>query len=56
MLTEIVEYSCKIEKEVKAMKSEIKENVREPTVKGRKSGLKSKFGAEGRNKHLTGTE
>ena len=27
MLTEIVEYSCKIEEEVKAMKSEIKENV-----------------------------
>ena len=27
MLTEIVEYGCKIQKEVKAMKSEIKENV-----------------------------
>ena len=27
MLTEMVEYGCKIEKEVKAMQSEIKENV-----------------------------
>ena len=27
MLTEMVEYSCKIEEKVKAMKSEIKENV-----------------------------
>ena len=27
MLTELVEYSCKIEEEVKAMKNEIKENV-----------------------------
>ena len=27
MLTEIVEYSCKIEEKVKAMKTEIKENV-----------------------------
>ena len=27
MLTELVEYGCKIEQEVKAMKSEIKENV-----------------------------
>ena len=27
MLTEMIEYGCKIEEEVKAMKSEIKENV-----------------------------
>ena len=27
MLTELVEYGCKIEEKVKAMKSEIKENV-----------------------------
>ena len=27
MLTEIIEYVCKIEEKVKAMKSEIKENV-----------------------------
>ena len=36
----MVEYGCKIEEKVKAMKSEIKEK-REPTVMGRKLGLKS---------------
>ena len=36
---EIVEYSLKIEEEVKAMQSEIKGNV--PRVTGRKPGLKS---------------
>ena len=42
MLTEMVEYGHKIEGKVKAMKSEIKENVhREPTVMGRKLGLRS---------------
>ena len=40
MLTEMVEYGRKIEEEVKAMQSEIK-IYREPTVKGRKPGLKS---------------
>ena len=41
MLTEIVEYGLKIEGKVKAMKSEIKENIQEPTAMGRKPGLKS---------------
>ena len=41
MLTEMDEYGLKIEEKVKAMKSEIKEKYREPTVKGRKPGLKS---------------
>ena len=36
MLTEMVECSCKIKEEEKATQSEIKENIREPTVKGRK--------------------
>ena len=40
MLTEMVEYSCKIEERVKAMKSESR-IYREPTVTRRKSGLKS---------------
>ena len=40
MLTELVAYDRKIEEKVKAMKSEIKENV-QGTVKGRKPGLKS---------------
>ena len=40
LLTEIIEYGCKIEEDKKAMQSERKIH-REPTVKGRKLGLKS---------------
>ena len=40
MLTEMVEYGHKIEEKAKAMQSEIKEMYREPTVRGRKQGLK----------------
>ena len=36
----MVEYGCKMEEKVKAMQSEIK-IYREPTMKGRKRGLKS---------------
>ena len=39
-LTELVEQGHKIREKMKAMPNEIKENVQEPTVKGRKSGLK----------------
>ena len=39
-LTELVEYGSKIEERVKAMKSEIEENI-QGTVTGRKPGLKS---------------
>ena len=41
MLTEMVEYGCKIQEKVKAMQSEIKENVQGTNRKGRKLGLKS---------------
>ena len=41
MLTELLEYGHKIEEKAKAMQSEIKEMYREPTVRGRKQGLKS---------------
>ena len=41
MLTELVEYGHKIQEKMNAMKSEIKENVQEPIVIGRKLGLKS---------------
>ena len=41
MFTEMVEYGCKIEEKVKTIQSEIKKIYREPTVKGRKPGLKS---------------
>ena len=38
MLTEMVEYGCKIEEKVKAMKSEIKENVQETNSDGKENG------------------
>ena len=41
MLTEMVQYGHKIEKKVKTMKNEIKKMYKKPTVKGRKSWLKS---------------
>ena len=49
MLIEMTEYVHKIEEEVKAIQSEMKKNIQEPTVKGRKPGLKSTFGTKGRN-------
>ena len=36
MFTEMFQYGCKIEEEVKAMQSETKKNIQEKTVKGRK--------------------
>ena len=41
MLTEMVEYGHKIEEKLKGMKTEIKESVWEPTMMGRKPGLRS---------------
>ena len=41
MLTELVECGHKLDEKIKAMLSKIKENVQEPTVMGRKLGLKS---------------
>ena len=38
MLTEMVEYGCKIEEKVKAMKSEIKENIQGINRKGKETG------------------
>ena len=43
MLTEMVEYGCKMEEKLNTMQSEIKKIYREPTVKGRKQRLKSKI-------------
>ena len=37
MLTELVEYGCKIEEKVKAMKSEIKENVQGTNSDGKET-------------------
>ena len=55
MLIELVEYGSKIEEKVKAMKSEIKENV-QGTNSDRKETRTQWCGPEGRNKHSTGTE
>ena len=41
MLTELVEYGCKIGEKVKAMKSEIKENVQGNNSDRKETGLKS---------------
>ena len=41
MIIEMIEYGHKIEEEVKAIESEIKKNIQELTVKGRKPGLKT---------------
>ena len=38
MLTEMVEYGCKIEEKVKAMKNEIKENIQGTNSKGKDTG------------------
>ena len=37
----MVEYGCKIEEEVKAMKSEIKENIQETNSEGKETRLKA---------------
>ena len=37
MITEMVEYGCKIEEKVKAMKSEIKENVQGTDSEGKET-------------------
>ena len=41
MLTEMVEYGYKIEKKVKAMKSEIKENIQGTNSEGKETGTQS---------------
>ena len=46
----------KIEEKVKAMKSEIKENVQELSMMGRSQDSNAWFGPKGKNKHSTTTE
>ena len=55
MLTEMVEYGHKIEKKVKAMKSEMKENVQGTDSGKGNQDSNQQFGAEERNKHSTRT-
>ena len=56
MLTELVEYDRKIEEEVKAMQSEIKENVQGTNSDGKEMDSNQLFGPERRNRHSTKTE
>ena len=38
MLTEMIEYYCKVKEEVKAMQSEIKQNIQETNNEGKETG------------------
>ena len=55
MLTKMIEYTHKIKEEMKAIQSEIKENIQGTNSEG-KQDPNQKFGPEGRNKHSTRTE
>ena len=55
MLTELVEFGRKLEGKMKAMQSEIKENVQGANRTGRKPGLKSKIWTR-KKKHSTRRE
>ena len=57
MLTEMVEYGCKIKEKVKAMQSEIKEKYtgNQQWREGNQDSIQ-RFETEERNKHSTGTE
>ena len=57
MLTEVVEYSHKIDEKVTAIQSKIKKNMQGINSEGKQTGIQNQqFGPEGRNKHSTGTE
>ena len=56
MLTKLVEYGCKIEEKVKAMKSERKENAQGTKSDGKETGTQLIVWREGRNKHSTRAE
>ena len=56
ILTEMVEYGGKIKEKVKAVLSEIKENVQGINSEGKDWDSHQQSGPEGRNKHLTRTE
>ena len=55
MLTELVDYGHKIEEKVKAMQSELKENIEGTNSEEKEAGTQQ-FGAEGRKKHPTRKE
>ena len=56
MLTEMIEYGCKIEDEVKAMQSEIKENVQGTNSEGKETGTQINDLEQKEEKYSTRTE
>ena len=57
MFTEMVEYGCKIEENMKFMQSEIKKNIWRTNSEGKQTKIQiNNSGAKGRNKHSTRTE
>ena len=57
MLTEMIEYSHKIEEEVKAMQSEMKKNIQGTNSEGKEAGIQiNDLGKKEINKHSTRTE
>ena len=43
MLTEVIEYGCKMKEEVKAMQSEIKKNIQGTNSEGKKTGTQINY-------------
>ena len=57
MVTEMVEYGCKIEEAVKAMQSEIKKNIQGTNSEGKETGTQiNSLEQKEKKKHSTGTE
>ena len=57
MLTELIEYGHKLHEKMKAMLSEMKENVQGTNSDGKETGTQNQqFGPEGRKKHPTRKE
>ena len=56
MLTEMIEYGLKKEEKVKAMQSEIKENVQETNSEGKETGTQNNNLEQKEDKHSTRTE
>ena len=57
MLTEMMEFGCKMKVEMKTIQSEMKENIQGTNTDGEGNRNSNQwFGPEGRNKHSTRTE
>ena len=56
MLTELAEYRCKVEEEVKAMQSEIKQNIRRTNNEGKETRMQINDLEKKEEKHSTRTE